>query len=95
MGIDFNSNRSLTLELRGVGGQSYALAALPSGERPGTNCAQGYVGPKVRLNGCGKLRPHWESNPDRKARSVSPYQYAIHTFKLKWQVNQLCSYSSH
>ena len=36
----------------GVGGQRHAPAALP-----GTCCAGGWVGPRARLEGCGKSRP--------------------------------------
>jgi len=34
-----------------VGGQHYALAALPLGKRPGTHCIGGWVGPRVGLDG--------------------------------------------
>ena len=38
----------------GVGGQSHALAALPMGERSGTHCIGGWVGPRAVLDLCGK-----------------------------------------
>jgi hypothetical protein len=36
-----------------VGGQRHAPAALPPGNRPGTRCIGGWVGPKAGVNGCG------------------------------------------
>jgi hypothetical protein len=30
-------------------------------ERPGINCAVGWVGPRADLDGCGKTRPHRDS----------------------------------
>jgi hypothetical protein len=41
----------------GVGGQRHAPVALPPGKRPGTHCIEGWVGPRVGLDGCGKSRP--------------------------------------
>jgi hypothetical protein len=41
----------------GVGGQLHAPAALPPGNRPGTHCIGGWVGPRSRLDGCEKSRP--------------------------------------
>jgi len=37
-------------------------------ERPGTNCAGGWVGPRAGLNGCGKSRPPPRFDP----RNVQP-----------------------
>jgi len=37
-----------------VGDQRLALAALPSGKRPGTHCTGGWVGPRAGLDGWGK-----------------------------------------
>jgi hypothetical protein len=48
----------------GVGGQRHAPAALPPGERPGTHCTGGWVGPRVGLGRCGKSRPHRDSIPE-------------------------------
>jgi hypothetical protein len=42
----------------GLGNQRHAPAALPPGERPGTHCTGGWVGPRAGLDGCGKSRPH-------------------------------------
>jgi hypothetical protein len=47
----------------GVGGQRHAPAALTPGNRPGTHCTGGWVGPKVGLDGCGNSRPHRDSIP--------------------------------
>jgi hypothetical protein len=41
----------------GVGGRPHAPAASTLGERPGTHCTGGWVGPKAGLKG-GKSRPH-------------------------------------
>jgi hypothetical protein len=41
----------------GVGGQRHAPAALPPGNRPGTYCTGGWVGPRAGLDGCEKSRP--------------------------------------
>jgi len=38
------------------GGQRHALAALPSGKRPGTHCIGGRVGPTPGLEEYGKPR---------------------------------------
>jgi hypothetical protein len=40
-----------------LGDQSDTSAALPPGKRPSTHFTAGSVGPKARLNGCGKSRP--------------------------------------
>jgi hypothetical protein len=45
----------------GVGGQRHALAALSPGKRPGAHCIGGFVGPRARLDGCGKSRLHRDS----------------------------------
>jgi hypothetical protein len=38
-------------------------------ERPGTECAGGWVGPRAGLDRCGKSRPTGIRFPDRPARS--------------------------
>jgi hypothetical protein len=55
----YSSTLSLTSELEGVGGQRYAPAAQPHrpGERPGTHCTGGWVGPRLGVGGCRKSRP--------------------------------------
>ena len=47
----------------GVGGQLHSPADLPPGKRPGTHCTGGWVDPKADLDGCGKCRPHRDSDP--------------------------------
>jgi len=47
----------------GLGDQRHAPTALPPGKRPGTHCVGGWVGLRVRLDGCGKSRPHRDSIP--------------------------------
>ena len=50
---------------RWVSGQQHAPAALyPPGERPGTHCTGGWVGPRAGLDG-GKSRLQRDSIPDR------------------------------
>jgi hypothetical protein len=44
-----------------VGNQSHLPAALTSGKRLGNHCTGGWVGPRAGLNGCGKSRPHRDS----------------------------------
>jgi len=44
------------------------------GERPGTHCTGGWVGPRADLDRCEKSRPHRDSIPDRPARSQSLYR---------------------
>ena len=39
-----------------VGGQRHAPAALPPGQRRGTHCIGGCMGPTAGLEGCGKSR---------------------------------------
>jgi len=46
-----------------------------SGERPGTHCIGGWVGPRVGLDRCGKSRPHRDSIPGPS----SPQPVAIPT----------------
>ena len=48
---------------RGWGVQRHAPAALYSGERPGTRCTGGWVGPRAGLDRCGKSRPQRDSIP--------------------------------
>ena len=47
----------------GVDGQLHAPAALPPGNRPGTHCIGGWVGPRAGLDGCEKSLPHRDSIP--------------------------------
>ena len=58
----------------GVGGLLHAPAALPPGNRPGTHCTGGWVGPRAGLDGCEKSRPTGIRSPDRPARSESLYR---------------------
>jgi len=65
----------LTTALEGVRGQCHAPAALYPREKPGTHCTEGWVGPRVGLDRCGKSRPHRVSIP----RPSSPQPVAIST----------------
>ena len=47
-------------------------------ERPGTYCIGGWVGPRARLDGCGKTYPHRDWIPNRAARSESLYRLRYH-----------------
>ena len=40
-----------------VSGQRHAVVALLLGKRPGTRFTGAWVGPRVRLGVCGKIRP--------------------------------------
>ena len=51
-----------------LGGQLHAPTALPPGKRPGTHCIGGWVGPRVGLDGCGKILPP----PGFDPRTVQP-----------------------
>ena len=53
---------------KGVRGQRYAPAALYPGERPGTHCTRGWVGPRAGLDMCGNFRPP----PGFDPRTVQP-----------------------
>jgi len=53
-------------------------------ERPGTHCIGGWVGPRAGLDGCGKSRPHRDSNPDRPARSDWLYRLSCPGPLTKW-----------
>jgi hypothetical protein len=44
-------------------------------ERPGAHCIGSWVGPRDALDGCGKLRLHWDSIPG----PFGPYRVAIPT----------------
>jgi hypothetical protein len=52
----------------GEGGQLHAPAALPPGNRPGTHCIGGWVGPRAGLDGCEISRPP----PGFDPRTVQP-----------------------
>jgi hypothetical protein len=54
-----------------VGGQHYALAALPSGKRPGTHCTGDWVVPRPIWTGAENLASTGIRTPDRPARSKS------------------------
>jgi hypothetical protein len=43
--------------------QLHAAAALPPGNRIGTLCSEGWVGPRVGMDECGKSRPSRDSIP--------------------------------
>ena len=61
----------------GVDVKRYDLAALRPGNRLGTHCIEGWVGPRDGLDGCGKLFFHWDltSGP---SSSLRPYPcYAV------------------
>jgi len=45
----------------------------PLGNRPGTHCIGGWVGPRDGLGECVKSRPHRDSIPG----SSSPYRFVI------------------
>jgi len=47
----------------GLGGKHHAPAALPQGNRPGTHCVGGWVGPTAGLDEFGKSRLHRNSIP--------------------------------
>ena len=47
----------------GEGGQLHAAAALPPGNRPGTHCIGGWVGPRAGLDGCKYLARYRDSIP--------------------------------
>ena len=72
----------MTTALKGVRGQCHAPAALYPRERPGTHCTEGWVGPRVGLDRCGKSRPPLTRIrfPDRPPRSQSLYRlsYPVH-----------------
>jgi hypothetical protein len=59
-------------------------------ELPGTLCIQGWVGPKARLDGCGKPGPHPDSIPDRPVRRVAiPTALSRPTSKIKKYTNNI------
>ena len=66
-------------------------------ERPGTHCTGGWVGPRARLDRCGKSRLTGVRSPDRPARSQSLYRlsYPAHKTEGKYTnymsiVQELC-----
>jgi hypothetical protein len=58
----------------GVGRQSHAPAALPTGNGPGTHCTGGWASLRAGLDVCGKSCPHLGLASDRPARSESLYR---------------------
>jgi hypothetical protein len=61
--LRYSSTLSLTSAQDGVGRQHQIPAALSPGNRPGTHCVGGWVGPRAGLDGCGKSRPYRHSIP--------------------------------
>jgi hypothetical protein len=57
----YTTTLSLISALDGVGGQRQTPAALHLGNRPGTHCTGGWVGPTAGLDGCGKSTAHRDS----------------------------------
>jgi hypothetical protein len=61
-----------------VGDQYHALAALPSGKRPGTNFTAGWVGPQGRSGQVRKISPLPGFDPRTAQPVASQYSdYAI------------------
>jgi hypothetical protein len=46
-----------------VGVQRNAPVAVPRGVKCGTRCAEGWVGPRAGVDGCGKSRLYQDSIP--------------------------------
>jgi hypothetical protein len=65
-----------------VGGTRLDPVALPPEKRPGTYCTGVWMGPRVRLDGCGKSRPHWDSipGPSSPSRVAIPIRTKIKFF---------------
>ena len=57
----------------GMGGQRHAPAALIHEKRPGTHFTGVWVGPMAGLDGYGKSRLHWVSNPGPSIPVASRY----------------------
>ena len=79
----YTSTLSLTLALLCLGRQHHAAAILP-GERSGTHCIGGLVGPRAGLDRYGKPRPHRKFQP----RLIRPVLVAILT--EVWRPTLLC-----
>ena len=66
-----------------VGVQSHAPTALPPGERLGTHCAGGWMGPKVRSGRLRKISPQPGFDPRTVRPIASCYtNYAIPTLDI-------------
>ena len=59
----YSSTLPSTSALDGVGGKA-TPRPFYSHERPSTHCTGGWVRPRDGLGGCGKSRPHQDSNPE-------------------------------
>jgi hypothetical protein len=53
-GVEVELHSFLTLALGGVGVHYHASAVLSSGKSAGIHCAEGWVGLRVGLDGCGE-----------------------------------------
>ena len=53
-GVEVELRSFLTLTLGGVGVRHHASAILPPGKSAGIHCAEGWVGLRVGLDGCGE-----------------------------------------
>jgi hypothetical protein len=73
-----------------VSDQRHAPAAVPSGRMPGAHCTEGWLGPTVSLDGCGKSRPNWESVPDRPIRSTEREYLSFYGSRLKTSSMCVC-----
>jgi hypothetical protein len=64
--------------------QRHVPAAFYPRERPGIHCAGVWIGPRTRLDRCGKSRLTGIRSPDRPARSQSLYRlrYPTHIHPL-------------
>ena len=53
-GVEVELNSFLTLALDGVGVHHHSSAVLPLGKSAGIHCAEGWLGFRVGLDGCGE-----------------------------------------
>jgi hypothetical protein len=64
--------------MNGVGGQRNAPAALPPGQRHGTDCTGGWEGPQTGMEVCGKTGPPAAFDPGTAQPVASRHtDYAI------------------
>ena len=65
------------------------------GNRPGTHCIEGWVGPRVHLDGCRKSCPYWDliPRPSSPYLLTSPYKSPLN-LHINMTLCSICSFTS-
>ena len=91
----YSSTLSLTSALDGGGWLKPHPVALPPGNRPGTHCIGGWVGPRASLDRYRKSHPTGIWSPDCPARSESSHWLYSPRHEGSSRSSRLLSHTSH